>query len=111
MASDQTLEVVRGTDAVQLQERLAGLVGKLCWQARLTYGDELSLHFGARLVYSSKRGTRGLAPSWQRATGGNRTELLHPATARGAARNVLRLSGGSAEQSRKAARGQTANGT
>ncbi|GAA6614660.1 hypothetical protein [Scytonema sp. NUACC26] len=33
---------------------ISGLIGETCWQANLSYGDELILHFGKRIPYSQK---------------------------------------------------------
>jgi hypothetical protein len=40
-------------DLKSLEQKMQPLVGQLCWQARLGYGDELCLEFGERIPYNS----------------------------------------------------------
>lgn len=65
-------EVTKAEDLDKLREITRGILGEICWRANLSYGEELSLHIGARLPYSQKSmagqekgewilGTRGTA--------------------------------------------------
>jgi hypothetical protein len=44
-----TTEVRNSFDLKGLETVLQGLAGQVCWMAKLTYGDELALHFGDRI--------------------------------------------------------------
>lgn len=65
-------KVTQAADLDKLREITSGILGKTCWKVNLSYGDELTLHIGARLPYSQKSmagqekgawilGTRGTA--------------------------------------------------
>ena len=65
-------KVTQATDLDQLREILSEVLEKTCWRASLSYGDELTLHIGARIPYPQKSmagkekgawilGTRGTA--------------------------------------------------
>lgn len=47
-------QVTKSTDLEPLTEITSGALGETCWRASLSYGDELSLHIGARIPYSQK---------------------------------------------------------
>ncbi len=42
-------------DLTELNEATRGVIGELCWAARLSYADELQLHMGDKRPYPSKR--------------------------------------------------------
>jgi hypothetical protein len=65
-------KITKSTDLAPLRELTSGVIGETCWRASLSYGDELTLHIGARIPYSQKSmfgqekgawilGTRGTA--------------------------------------------------
>ncbi len=54
MTTNIVQQVTKATDLEQLREITGGVLGETCWRASLSYGDELSLHMGARLPYSQK---------------------------------------------------------
>src|SRR5258706_3819823 len=50
------IQIVKSpADLDKLSDLIRGVVGQLCWGPRLSYGDELVLHIGARLPYNSKK--------------------------------------------------------
>lgn len=72
MTTNLVQEVIKATDLDKLREIVSGVLEETCWRACLSYGDELSLHIGARIPYSHKSmagkekgawilGTRGTA--------------------------------------------------
>ena len=54
MKSNLVHEVTQSTDLEPLREITSGVIGEICWKVSLSYGDELSLHIGARIPYSQK---------------------------------------------------------
>jgi hypothetical protein len=52
MTTNIVKQVTKATDLEQLREIASGIIGETCWRASLSYGDELSLHIGARVPYS-----------------------------------------------------------
>jgi hypothetical protein len=54
MTTNIVKQVTQATDLEQLREIISGVIGEICWRASLSYGDELSLHIGARIPYSQK---------------------------------------------------------
>jgi hypothetical protein len=43
--------VTNAADIDQLKEVVRAIIGERCWRAQLSYGDELTLHFGAKIPY------------------------------------------------------------
>jgi hypothetical protein len=64
MTTNLVQQVSKPTDLEQLREITKGVIGKKCWRANLSYGDELSLHIGARLPYSQKSMTGKEKGAW-----------------------------------------------
>ncbi len=54
MIANVVQPVTKATDLKRLKEIVIGIIGEICWKAILSYGDELSLHIGARIPYSQK---------------------------------------------------------
>lgn len=54
MTTELVQPVTKDTDLQQLKEIIEKVIGEPCWRASLSYGDELSLHIGARVPYSQK---------------------------------------------------------
>lgn len=54
MTANIVKNVTQATDLQQLSKITSEVLGKICWRANLSYGDELSLHIGARIPYSQK---------------------------------------------------------
>jgi hypothetical protein len=52
-------------DLKRLEQKMKPLVGQLCWQARLGYGDELCLEFGKRVPYESPLLADEFKGEWQ----------------------------------------------
>lgn len=61
---DQRYLSLTAEDSKRIKEIMSGLIGKTCWKARLSYGDELSLHFGDKRPYSSPRMAGKYKGSW-----------------------------------------------
>ena len=55
MTIADTGEVFWSINAEELAWAAAGLIGQRCWKAKFTYGNELDLHLGDRVPYSSPR--------------------------------------------------------
>ena len=64
MTTNLVQQVRKPTDLEQLREITTKVIGEKCWRANLSYGDELSLHIGARLPYSQKSMTGKEKGSW-----------------------------------------------
>lgn len=64
MTTNIVHKVTNPTDLKQLREITNGVIGELCWRASLSYGDELSLHIGARIPYSQKSMTGKEKGAW-----------------------------------------------
>ena len=54
MATNLIREVTKLTDIKEIAEITMKVFLQICWKANLSYGDELSLHIGARIPYSQK---------------------------------------------------------
>ena len=72
MPTNLVQKITHPTDLEPLKQITSRVIGEICWKASLSYGDELSLHIGARVSYSQKSmvgkekgswilGTRGTA--------------------------------------------------
>jgi hypothetical protein len=51
-------------DVAQLKEVVKAIIGECCWRAQLSYGDELTLHFGAKIPYSQRSMAGRSKGSW-----------------------------------------------
>lgn len=47
-------EIANFNNLERVKEITKSIVGEICWAARMSYGDELVLHAGARIPYSQK---------------------------------------------------------
>jgi hypothetical protein len=54
MAVSTSGRVTSPADLDEINELVRGISNKKCWKASFSYGDELMLHIGARVAYSSK---------------------------------------------------------
>ena len=68
MAVPDADEVFWSIDAEQLAQAAQGLVGQRRWKVRLAYGDELHLHLGDRVSYSSPRMAGRQRGAWRLGT-------------------------------------------
>lgn len=50
MRTETTQEIASATDLEKLDEITGELLGKVCWSAKLGYGDELTLDIGGRIA-------------------------------------------------------------
>ena len=62
----------------QVREITTKVIGEKCWRANLSYGDELSLHIGARLPYLQKSMTGKEKGAWILGTRGTAWKLESP---------------------------------
>ncbi|MEC4894387.1 MAG: hypothetical protein SAL07_18215 [Oscillatoria sp. PMC 1051.18] len=63
------------TDLKQLQEIVKNICGEICWEAKLSYGDELSLEIGDKIPYSHKSMENKQKGSWRFGTRGSQWRL------------------------------------
>lgn len=75
MTTNLVQQVRKPTDLEQLREITTKVIGEKCWRANLSYGDELSLHIGARLPYSQKSMTGKEKGAWILGTRGTAWKL------------------------------------
>jgi hypothetical protein len=54
MIETQVRNIIQPSDLNQLLQIMNGLIGETCWKAKLSYGDELTLHIGEKIPYSQK---------------------------------------------------------
>lgn len=54
MIETQVKNIIQPSDLNQLLQIMNGLIGETCWKANLSYGDELTLHIGEKILYSQK---------------------------------------------------------
>ncbi len=54
MITNLVKNITQPSDLEQLIQIISGIIGEICWKASLSYGDELTLHIGARITYSQK---------------------------------------------------------
>ncbi|MCP4138193.1 MAG: hypothetical protein GY754_44940 [bacterium] len=48
-------EITSEKSLTEIKKIIQGLAGKTCWDARLSYGDELSLEIGEKVPYKSEK--------------------------------------------------------
>lgn len=75
MTTNLVQQVRKPTDLEQLREITTKVIGEKCWRANLSYGDELSLHIGARIPYSQKSMTGKEKGAWILGTRGTAWKL------------------------------------
>jgi hypothetical protein len=68
-------ELKHSTDAKMLAVLLQTLHGRSCLKAELSYGDELTLHFGVPLPYSSPKLSDELRGAWILGTRGSKWQI------------------------------------
>lgn len=78
MSKKLVQEVTEATDLEQLREIISGVIGENCWRASLSYGDELSLHIGAKIPYSQKSMSGKEKGAWILGTRGTAWRLDSP---------------------------------
>lgn len=71
-------EVERSSDLTLLRSTIDGLVGKKCWRAAFTYGDELTLHFGRKVQYGLPAMAGKQKGEWRLGTRGTAWKLFTP---------------------------------
>lgn len=54
MQTNLVQKVSTAKDLEHLKNITNGIIGEICWRASLSYGDELTLHIGAKIPYSQK---------------------------------------------------------
>lgn len=54
MKTNLVQKVSTAKDLKHLKNITNGIIGEICWRASLSYGDELTLHIGAKIPYSQK---------------------------------------------------------
>jgi hypothetical protein len=52
MTTSLVQTVTDSADIGELKKVTRGIIGERCWRAQLSYGDELMLHFGAKVPYT-----------------------------------------------------------
>ncbi|MBI4641215.1 MAG: hypothetical protein HY731_11005 [Candidatus Tectomicrobia bacterium] len=78
MTTNLVQKVTRAADLDKLRELTGGIIGETCWRASLSYGDELRLHIGARLLYSKKSMMSKEKGAWMVGTRGTAWRLDSP---------------------------------
>lgn len=68
-------KVAQDEDLDKLRKIASGILGEPCWQASLSYGDELSLDIGARIPCSRSRGPDREKGAWILGTRGSDWKL------------------------------------
>jgi hypothetical protein len=64
MTTSLVQSVTNPADIDQLKEIVKAIIGERCWRAQLSYGDELTLHFGAKVPYSQRSMAGQYKGSW-----------------------------------------------
>jgi len=54
MTTNLVHKITKATDLEQIKQITSGIIGEICWKASLSYGDELTLHIGAKIPYPQK---------------------------------------------------------
>ncbi|XWK89160.1 MAG: hypothetical protein U7127_03570 [Phormidium sp.] len=75
MTPNLVREVTQLTDIREIAEITMKVFLQICWKATLTYGDELSLHIGAKIPYSQKSMAGKQKGEWIVGTRGNPWQL------------------------------------
>lgn len=64
MTTNLVKNITQPSDLEQLHQIISGVIGETCWKASLSYGDELTLHIGAKIPYSQKSMTGREKGAW-----------------------------------------------
>ncbi|MFB2876955.1 RNA-directed DNA polymerase [Floridanema aerugineum] len=75
MSNNLVREVTKLTDIREIAEITMKVFLQICWKATLSYGDELSLHIGAKIPYSQKSMAGKEKGEWIVGTRGNPWKL------------------------------------
>lgn len=75
MTANLVREVTKLTDIREIAEITMKVFLQICWKATLSYGDELSLHIGARIPYAQKSMVGKEKGEWIVGTRGNPWKL------------------------------------
>lgn len=70
------MDINNNTDLERLRQKINPLLGQLCWQARLSYGDELCLEIGQKIPYDSPLLQGALKGEWQFGSRGTDWQLI-----------------------------------
>ncbi len=71
------MNIKNNKDLDQLREKIKPILGQLCWEVRLTYGDELCLEIGKKVGYDSPLLADDLKGEWQFGSRGTDWQLLY----------------------------------
>ncbi|OCR02618.1 hypothetical protein BCD67_12685 [Oscillatoriales cyanobacterium USR001] len=63
-------KITNNADLEKLTEIITDIIGETCWEARMSYGDELCLEIGARIPYQHKKLAGKEKGSWMLGTRG-----------------------------------------
>lgn len=75
MTKNSAQQMLTSSDLGVVHEIVDRLLGKICWQARFSYGDELTLHFGDRVSYAQPSMANLEKGSWILGTRGTHWQL------------------------------------
>lgn len=64
MTTNLVKNITQPSDLEQLHQIISGVIGETCWKASLSYGDEITLHIGAKIPYSQKSMTGREKGAW-----------------------------------------------
>lgn len=70
--------IKKDADLEQLRSIVSAIQGELCWNARMSYGDELNIHIGERIPYTYKKLAGKEKGSWMLGTRGTEWKLESP---------------------------------
>ena len=75
MTTNSVQQTLTSSDLGAIHTIVDRLLGKTCWQARFSYGDELTLHFGDRVSYAQRSMADLKKGSWILGTRGTNWQL------------------------------------
>ena len=75
MTTNSAQQTFTSSDLRAVHTIVDRLLGKTCWQARFSYGDELTLHFGDRVSYAQPSMANLEKGSWILGTRGTNWQL------------------------------------
>ncbi len=59
-----TKKIKKSEDLEDIKRILQGMIGEICWQTSVSYGEELDLHIGDKIPYEEKSMRGKLKGSW-----------------------------------------------
>ena len=71
-------KITNNGDLEKLREIITDIIGEPCWEARMSYGDELCLEIGERIPYQHKKLAGKEKGSWMLGTRGTDWQLESP---------------------------------